>query len=130
MAKWLKLRWGVCLTVVWGIFFILSVAACHPAPDLDAELQAVIQAQGLTRLDPGPAQDPALVALGQALYFDKILSGNRDIACATCHHPQEHSGDDLPVSIGTGGVGLGETRQIGYGRSFIPRNAPEIFNRG
>lgn len=130
MANWLQLRWGVSLTVVWGIVFILSVAACHPAPDLDAELQTVIQAQALTRLDPGPVQAPALVALGQALYFDKILSGNRDIACATCHHPQEHSGDDLPVSIGTGGVGLGQTRQIGYGRSFIPRNAPELFNRG
>jgi mono/diheme cytochrome c family protein len=25
------------------------------------------------------------VELGRALFFDKILSGNRDIACATCH---------------------------------------------
>lgn len=120
------------LVILSGIvlLFILSVNGCQSAHTLDEQLQAVIREQGITRLDPGPPQDPALVALGQALYFDKILSGNRDIACATCHHPVENSGDDLPVSIGTGGIGLGETRQIGYGRSFIPRNAPEIFNRG
>lgn len=130
MANWIKMWRGASLIAVCTILILSSATACQSAPDLDAELQTVIQAQGITRLNPGPAQEPALVALGQALFFDKILSGNRDIACATCHHPQEHSGDDLPVSIGTGGVGLGETRQIGYGRSFIPRNAPEIFNRG
>lgn len=114
------------------MFLVLIVTACQSQPTLtlDERLQSVIQEQGITHLDPSPAQDQALVVLGQALYFDKILSGNRDIACATCHHPQENSGDDLPVSIGTGGLGLGETRQIGYGRHFIPRNAPEIFNRG
>ncbi|MCA9919339.1 MAG: hypothetical protein KC445_15375, partial [Anaerolineales bacterium] len=112
------------------VLLVLGSASCKVTPDLDTVLQSVIQDQGISRLNPAPAQDPALVALGQALYFDKILSGNRDIACATCHHPQENSGDDLSVSIGTGGVGLGETRQIGYGRHFIPRNAPEVFNRG
>jgi len=38
-------------------------------------------------IGPTPAQPPALVDLGQALMFDKVLSGNRDIACATCHNP-------------------------------------------
>ena len=34
-------------------------------------------------IGPVPAQNPALVSLGQALFFDKILSGNRDVSCAT-----------------------------------------------
>ena len=33
--------------------------------------------------------DPALVALGQLLFYDPVLSGNRNISCATCHPPPE-----------------------------------------
>ncbi len=83
-----------------------------------------------TVLDTGPTHSDELFALGQALFFDPILSGNRDISCATCHHPNAASGDGVPVSIGTGGIGLAAERQLGAGRHFIPRNAPEIFNRG
>ena len=36
---------------------------------------------------PVAAQDPALVDLGRSLFFDKVLSGNRDVSCATCHSP-------------------------------------------
>ncbi|NJN53815.1 MAG: hypothetical protein HC804_03085 [Anaerolineae bacterium] len=35
--------------------------------------------------------------------FDKELSGNRDTSCATCHHPQLATGDQLLLSVGTGG---------------------------
>ncbi|MCA9955659.1 MAG: hypothetical protein KC434_13110, partial [Anaerolineales bacterium] len=121
-------------------FFIISLMmaglllfACRaelPKQDVEAQLQAVLAEQAVSPLDLGESPDAAKVALGQMLFFDKILSGNRDISCATCHHPTQGSGDGLTVSIGTGGVGLGPARQIGYGRSFIPRNAPEVFNRG
>lgn len=67
---------------------------------------------------------------GRPCFFDQELSGNRDISCATCHHPNMASGDNLPVSIGTGGTGLANQRHIESLRSFIPRNATEIFNRG
>jgi cytochrome c peroxidase len=77
-----------------------------------------------------PAQNPALVELGRALTFDKILSGNRDIACATCHHPLTHGADGLSLSIGTGGTGLGPSRTLGPGRQFVPRNAPTLLNQG
>ncbi len=103
-------------------------AAVSAAP-LDSQLQALLAQAGVAPLDPGPSHDPALVELGQALFFDKILSGNRDIACATCHHPFLKGGDGLSLSIGTGGSGLGPTRTIDDHR-LIARNAPEIFNRG
>jgi cytochrome c peroxidase len=77
-----------------------------------------------------PEQNAALVDLGQAMFFDKILSGNRDIACATCHDPLAHGTDGLSLAVGTGGVGSGADRQPGSGRGFVPRNAPSMLNQG
>src|SRR5213596_1886032 len=54
-------------------------------PAIDAQLRQDLSRWGVIPIGAMPPQDPALVALGQALMFDKILSGNRDIACATCH---------------------------------------------
>jgi hypothetical protein len=115
--------------------FLLLAAACGgdgaTAPDaMDPVLHQLLAAARVTPVDPPPAQDPALVALGRALMFDKILSGNRDISCATCHDPAAHTSDALSLSIGTGGVGAGPARALGTARQFIPRNAPELFNRG
>jgi cytochrome c peroxidase len=81
-------------------------------------------------LDLAPAPESALVTLGRALMFDRILSGNRDVSCATCHHPARNTGDGLPFSIGTGGTGAGAARQLGTGRAFVARNSPDLFNRG
>ena len=77
---------------------------------------------------PAPVR-PQLVVLGQALLFDPILSGNRNIACATCHLPSFATGDGLPLSIGEGGTGFGPARTHPQG-VFIPRNAPSLFNVG
>ncbi len=70
---------------------------------------------------------PALVRLGQALAFDKVLSGNRDIACMSCHLPRFETSDGRSLPIGTGGAGLGPDRQLGSG-VVIPRNSPAVFN--
>src|SRR2546422_8058888 len=50
------------------------------------------------------------------LFRSKILSGNRDISCATCHEPALHATDGLPLAIGTGGTGSGTARTLGPGR--------------
>lgn len=73
---------------------------------------------------------PELVKLGEALFWDPELSGNRDISCATCHHPDLGTGDNLSVSIGTNGFGLGEQRNFGTARELVPRNATPLFNLG
>src|SRR3989454_8658281 len=101
-----------------------------PPASLDAELRQSLGRWGVVPIGPTPGQAPALVALGQALMFDKVLSGNRDIACATCHDPVSHATDGLALSIGTGGSGLGPSRTLGPGRQFIPRNAPTLLNTG
>jgi cytochrome c peroxidase len=81
----------------------------------------------ITPMEPAPVVRPALVHLGQALAFDKILSGNRDIACMTCHLPALGTGDFRSLSIGQGATGLGASRVHPEGL-FIPRNAPPLFN--
>ncbi|MEL6452160.1 MAG: cytochrome c peroxidase [Pseudomonadota bacterium] len=80
------------------------------------------------------AVDPAQAKLGQLLFYDRILSGNRNIACSTCHHPDLGTGDGLSLGIGEGGQGLGPARTAGTGddriRKRIPRNAPGLWNLG
>lgn len=74
------------------------------------------------------------VELGQLLFYDKILSGNQNISCATCHHALADTGDGLSLPVGEGGVGLGVTRNTGLEgdaiKERVPRNAPHIFNLG
>lgn len=90
------------------------------------QLRAQLALFGVTPLEAPPTPSPELYALGQALAFDPILSGNRDIACLTCHHPTLGSDDNRALPLGTGGTGLGMDR---VGGNIVPRNAPELFNR-
>ncbi len=100
------------------------------ARSVDSRLAFALEQHNVTPIDLGKTQDPDKVALGQLLFFDKELSGNRDISCATCHHPDFAGADGRSLPAGTGGEGLGPRRVLGKQRHFIPRNAPEIFNRG
>ncbi len=72
--------------------------------------------------------------VGQLLFYDKILSGNKNISCGTCHHHDLAGGDGVSLGIGEGGTGLGPKRQPGDGadkiRKRIPRNAPALWNLG
>ncbi len=58
---------------------------------------------------------PEKINLGKLLYFDKRLSSNEKINCATCHHPKRGWTDLEPVS-----------KAIGAGRG--PRNSPTVLN--
>jgi cytochrome c peroxidase len=120
---------GIVAFFALGLVFQLGCDAPE-RNNLDHDLRAALTKHDVETLDPGPTPDAASVELGRALFFDKILSGNRDTSCATCHHPLLHTSDGLCTSIGTGGHGLGSARQLGEDRPLIPRNAPEIFNRG
>jgi len=80
-----------------------------------------------------PAPDMATVELGQLLFYDPILSGNRNISCATCHHPRFGTGDGLSLGLGEGGLGLGPDRRAdpaNLPEQRIPRNAPGLWNLG
>ena len=44
------------------------------------------------------------IALGKRLFFDRILSNDNSISCASCHAPQNAFTDDLSKSIGVDGT--------------------------
>ncbi len=74
---------------------------------------------------PAPPSD-AVFQLGQALFHDKILSGNKNVACSTCHSAGTNGTDGLSLSIGQGGAGIGAVRTSGTG-VMLGRNAPTLF---
>jgi len=99
-----------------------------PAPgNLVADVRQRLDRAGVDPLEAAPTVSAALFDLGQALAFDKILSGNRDLSCMTCHHPSLGSDDDRTLPAGAGATGLGSARRHPDG-VHIPRNAPALFN--
>jgi cytochrome c peroxidase len=105
-----------------------SEAAFAHAPDpLAAAVRQLAAARGVVALPRAPRVRVPLAKLGQALAFDRILSGNRDISCMTCHLPRLATGDDRSLSVGQGATGTGLDRVHPSG-AFIPRNAPPLFN--
>jgi cytochrome c peroxidase len=80
-----------------------------------------------------PAGNPATkdkVTLGRVLFWDPILSGRKDVACATCHHPRFGYADNRDLSIGVDGIGLGASRHFKSGSivPFVKRNSQTILN--
>lgn len=75
-----------------------------------------------------PANNPFSVRkeeLGELLFWDPILSGNQNVACVSCHHPDFAWADGRAFSVGIDGVGLGPNR---VGRELTPIHSPTILN--
>jgi len=68
--------------------------------------------------------------LGKLLYFDPILSGGKDVSCATCHHPSMGFAEQRDLPIGVNGKGLGKTRVFKTPNDipFTKRNSPTVIN--
>jgi cytochrome c peroxidase len=73
---------------------------------------------------------PEKVELGKLLFYDPILSGNKDVACVTCHHPDFGYAELKDISIGVNGEGLSLNRVFNEPNDipFVKRNAHTILN--
>ena len=74
---------------------------------------------GLDQLVPAPAEnplEPGRIRTGRELFFDKRLSRDGTVACATCHDPEYGFADR-------------EARAMGIGSQRGPRRSPRIVNR-
>ena len=97
----------------------LFLAALWPA--LSAEAPSETPPKPPLGLPPvqWPENDPysaAKAELGHILYFDKRISSDGTISCASCHAPERAFTDGSPVSTGIGGQKGG-------------RSAPTVINR-
>ena len=87
---------------------------------LIAWLVSIVIPLGLDLYLPTPASNPLTpekIELGRRLFFDRRLSRDFTIACATCHDPARAFTDGRPTAIGIDGRA---------GR----RNTPVLINRG
>ncbi len=81
---------------------------------------------GLDAFFPVPESNPVTaekVTLGRRLFFEKALSRDGSISCATCHEPERAFTDGKPLSVGVSGKR--GTRRVpsilnrAYGKSFF-----------
>jgi cytochrome c peroxidase len=101
--------------VICVALLLLAFAICQKV-ELRAENGFL--ANGLLPAVPVPADNPqtdAKILLGKQLYFDKRLSIDNSISCASCHQPDHGWADVGPVSEGVGKVKGG-------------RNSPTVLN--
>ena len=80
----------IAVTITVSMLASAALAEALPDPVTDADYLPV-------RIDEA--------RLGRDLFYDPILSGNRNVACATCHHPKFGTSDGVSLSFGDGGIG-------------------------
>lgn len=122
---------------------LMLFSGCSKPSETDLALTKALapyQNQLLIQHTRLPARDQALEDLGRALFFSKTLSGNRDVACVSCHHPYLAGGDKLSLPVGESAL---KPNLLGPGRSHnwkesldpngdgapnVPRHSPSTFN--
>ncbi len=117
---------------------LLCALGCGGEPVVPADVD-VRDLFNLTPLGPipYPPDNPRTeerIHLGRLLFFDPILSGERDVACGTCHHPDFGFADGRQFGAGVSGVGLGPGRVLsvstvsGNPISLESRNTQTVLN--
>ena len=93
--------WGFVLS--FCLFLGLCTAICW-------------QASIVNNTKPSKSNDSlAKIFLGKELFFDKQLSANGKVACATCHQPEKAFADGLPLS------------NLGVSGKKLLRHTPTLF---
>lgn len=117
-------RTSLLLRGLTATFLLLYPAVAGQSQDILSALPQAVKAPPDNPYSTGKA------ALGKLLFWDPILSGNRDVACASCHHPRFGYSDNRDLSIGVNGVGLGEDRQFASPNAIplVKRNSQTLLN--
>ena len=121
--------------VLASAMLLIAAVACQkqnttPTPTSTQTVQG-LAALPLTAVAPADnPTNPAKVDLGRALFWDPVLSGGRDVSCATCHHPATGYADGLDLAIGENGQGLGAARHFRSPNTipFGQRNSSTVLN--
>ncbi len=129
----LQLRWRSGELPLWPCVVLVGCLTTILTALAGSSTTAQTRLAALPLEIPAPADNPttpARVALGRLLFWDPILSGQKDVACATCHHPAFGYADGLDLSVGAGGVGLGTARAFAasHPARLVKRNSQTVLN--
>ncbi len=96
-------------TLIGAALVLFAMLSACGEPEFSEQEKAIIASLSLDKLPPLPADttnhvadQPAAMALGATLFFDHRLSGNGEVACATCHKIERQFQDDLPRAVAVG----------------------------
>lgn len=125
----------ICCPIILSLI-TLTMLGCGDESHLKRNKKThrpLISFAALPKTVRSPEDNPASAEkelLGRLLFYDPILSGNRDVACATCHHPDHGYAEFLDLSIGVNGNGLGSKRGFNTPNDipFVKRNAHTVLN--
>ncbi len=132
--RWSRLE-SAALVVVTGLFFCGVVVGEEASPWEKANPILPIPAPplGIGTDEGAPAKltdfsdppTPERVRLGRWLFFDKRLSADNTIACATCHKPEHAFSEPTPVSTGIDGQKGGRKAPSFVNQAWTP--LPHFF---
>lgn len=104
----------ITFSLIIAVIILLGVISCKK--DLSDPEQSSSSTEPVLPETPYSYRmsSPHLVALGRVLFFDKKLSLNNSVSCASCHQQEKAFCDNLQFSVGLEDV-------------KTPRNSPSIF---
>ncbi len=113
------------LVAVWALVGSTAVAAEAASPkgevlksgDFELVLPLGLQADAAYVPDGNPITAEK-VALGKLLFFDKRLSSDDTVSCASCHNPYHGYGDANEKGVGVGSKVGGRNSQTALNRLF------------
>ncbi len=97
--------------------FFFSGSISLFASELDEHILGLAKNSKMTALEAPATVSLEMLELGRSLFSDKILSGNRNFSCASCHDQNKGTGDGRPLPFGENG-------------QLLPRNTQPLYNLG
>lgn len=114
-------RYALPLQKRLGAFIKQQKLEINTTAFLNYESEHIYSRDAIKNLKPGTSDksdQKALIAFGRNLFFDKSLSGNLSVSCASCHQPENYFTDLLPLSPSINPD------------SLLKRNTPTLFYAG
>ena len=113
-------------TITILLFLFPSLVLASSLDERLAEYIKTFKLKPVHQLDLGK---DGLYHAGKRLFNDKLLSGNRNISCADCHHPEKGTGDGVALSLGQGSLNTNRLRYQWKG-AVLKRHSPVLYNLG
>lgn len=112
--------------------FLAAPTSATINPTLSKSVRQELLSKGVTPLAESDFRKHSAekVQLGKLLFYDRILSGNMTVSCASCHVVWRGTSDGTSLMNDIGLKGLFARIDQPRTENLLPRNTPPLFNRG